>query len=120
MTSSIVNNFVSVTSPMGAPSGWTKAISNALLPHSYLLNFHVETWGWAAVISMLEDGSYYLAGIRPDGRPFIDFLDYAGSAYACVIELPDPAPIEGDVQIAFREMRYGDTGSSVWQSISMW
>jgi hypothetical protein len=120
MTSSIVSNYVAVTSPMGAPNGWTKAISGAALPHNYLINFHVDTWGWAAVVSMLEDGSYYLAGVRPDGRPFVDLWDYTGSIYTCLIELPDFAPIEGDVQIAFREMRYGESGSSIWQSISIW
>jgi hypothetical protein len=121
MSSSTITNMVSVTSPIGAPTGWSKAVQTlAVLPHNYVLNFHVETWGWAAVISMIADGSHYLIGIRPDGRPFIDYWDAVEEEYTILIELPDYAPIEADVQVAFREIRYGDSGSSIWQSLSLW
>jgi len=129
-----MTNWVQITAPSYVPETWGKAVQTGTpLPHSHVIEMHVFDWNWAAVVCCLEYGTqewsfhprsaageHYLVGINDTGHPFVSKYEPLTHTYEVMLQLPTFAPAEADVKIAFREMRFGDSSSGTFHSVSLW
>lgn len=129
-----MTNWVQVTAPSYISETWGRAVQTGVsLPHSHVIQMHVFDWNWGAVVRCLEYGTpewgfpapsaigeHYLVGVNDTGQPFVSKYDTLTHTYTVMLQLPTFAPAEADVQIAFREMRFGDSSSDTFHSVSLW
>lgn len=129
-----MTNWMQVTAPEWVTDGWGKAVQTGTpLPHSHVIEMHVFDWNWAAVVRCLEygkptfyfppvsaAGEHFLVGVGDTGQPFISQYNPISHSYDIRLQLPVFAPAEADVRIAFRELRFGDSSSDTYHSVSLW
>lgn len=112
---------LTLTAPASPGSTWFPVIASPVeLPRGYLLRFDVTSARWAAAMAWLDDGEHYLVGVD-SGSPFIAIWNGLTQTYDTLISQSDlVAPQTASVEIAFREIRFGDASQEVYHTLALW
>lgn len=122
----MAETYIQLTAPASPAYTWFNAVEGSTpLPHSYLLAFDISepTANWAALVGCTTSGEYYFVGFQ-NSIPVIKRWNVEQSYYEDILRYDDNYqlyhPTMGHVEVAFRELRFGDSGSDFFRSVSMW
>ncbi len=109
--------FIDATGSSGA---WHKVIHTIdSLPHSLLLKYHKTQQRQGAILGTQVDGSHYLVATDNSGNVTISKGTGAG-VYTTVFAIQKGTPVEADVEIALRHIRFSDNDADLWRTITLW
>lgn len=118
-----MSDYVTLTAPATPAATWFKAVQSEVAATQNLeMRFTIgRTTGdpaWAVVLGYTSSTSYYLMGVNASRKPFI--LRVRGTTTKTLIEMPDNAPLDGEVIISFRQRRFLEDASDVWHCFGIW
>lgn len=118
-----MSNYITLTAPGTPAATWFKAVQTSLtttqnLEMRFTINRTTLDPAWAVVLGYTASDSYYLMGVNASRKPFV--LRVTGSTTKTLIEMPNNAPLDGEVIVSFRQRRFLEDASDVWHCFGLW
>lgn len=113
-----VNSSRIIIDATAASAGWKQVQQSTLLPSSVLVKYH-KTQHRQGVFITKSDGSAYLIGTDSSGHPVVQKATDQVT-FVTVLSIPKTTPIEADVELAYRQIRFSDSESDLWHTFSLY
>lgn len=109
----------SIDIPASSESWQGRVFYSTVTPYEFELQYTTTSLGHGAIVRKKADGTYLLVGIDTNGDGIVKYWN--GSSYTNKMIAPlSNTPTQGDVRLAFRQMRFSDQKSDVWNVVSIW